>query len=61
MHCNRKDISKWNNTNKLKEASKAADLKRKCEPLISPKKHDEHQKFIRVVKKDGTVRLIEKS
>jgi hypothetical protein len=60
MHCNRKDISKWNNTKKLNEASKVADLKRKCDPLINPKPLDEHKKFIRVVKKDGTVRLIEK-
>jgi hypothetical protein len=60
MHCDRKDISKWKRTKKLKEASEAADTKRKSEPLVNPKPFDDSKKVIRVVKKDGTVRLIEK-
>jgi hypothetical protein len=60
MNCDRKDISRWNNTKKLKEASKLTDSKRKVEPLINPKPLDNSKKVIRVVKKDGTVQLIEK-
>ena len=59
MNCDKKDISKWNNTKKLREVSKAADLKRKTEPLINPKPLDDSKKFIRVVKKDGTIKLVE--
>jgi hypothetical protein len=61
MHCDRKDISKWNKTKKLKRVSQAADAKRKVQPLVNPKPLDEHKKFIRVIKKDGTVRLIDKT
>jgi hypothetical protein len=58
MNCDKKDISKWNNTKKLREASKAADLKRKSDPLIIPKQTKDDEKIIRVVKKDGTVRFV---
>ena len=57
MNCDKKDISKWKSAKKLREASKAADLKRKTEPLINPKQPTD-EKIIRVVKKDGTVRFV---
>lgn len=57
MNCDKKDVSKWKNTKKLREASKAADLKRKTEPLINPKQPAD-EKIIRVVKKDGSVRFV---
>lgn len=58
MNCNKKDISKWKNSKKLRDASKAADLQRKSEPLIIPKQFSDGEKTIRVVKKDGSVRFI---
>ena len=57
MNCDKKDITKWKNSKKLREASKTADLKRKTEPLFNPKSPTE-EKIIRVVKKDGTVRSV---
>ena len=59
MHCDRKDISKWKRTKKLKKISELADVKKKSEPLINPKPLDDSKKFIRVVKKDGTIKLVE--
>lgn len=63
MHCDRRDIIRWNKAKKLKKRSAAADAARKnnSKLKLKSKKIDENKSSIlRVIKKDGTVLLIEK-
>lgn len=60
MHCDRKDISKWNKTKKLRKQSKLRDLSKKVKPLINSLPLDTSKKTIIVVKKNGTIIKIDK-
>jgi hypothetical protein len=63
MHCDRRDIIRWNKAKKLKKRSAAADAARKnnSKLKLKSKKIDENKpSILRVIKKDGTVLLIEK-
>jgi hypothetical protein len=61
MHCSKKDIARWNRAKRLQKASLTADQNRKVKTLISPAPFDSNSKTVRVVKADGTVRLVERS
>lgn len=63
MHCDRRDIARWKRAKKIKNAAKNASRARKKQGKILLKQKpvvESGKKILRVIKKDGSVILIEK-
>lgn len=64
MHCDRRDIARWKRAKKIKNAAKNASRARKNRGKILLKQKpiaESGVKTLRVIKKDGSVVLIEKT
>jgi hypothetical protein len=60
MHCDRRDILRWRRAKKLKKQSENAYSGKPKSKIKAKKISPQDKSFIRVIKKDGTVIIIEK-
>lgn len=60
MHCDRKDIIRWKKAKKLKKQSANADARKVKSKIKAKAVSTTTTPILRVIKKDGTVLIIEK-
>lgn len=60
MHCDRRDIIRWKKAKRLKKQSENANARKPKSKIKAKKINTAEVSVLRVIKKDGTVLLIEK-